>query len=81
MSSLTIDLDDATARLIESAAQVAKQPVRDWVRDSICYAAEQIIKDAAPASASVRRVFPLHPGAMKASSDFNAPLDEFAPYV
>jgi hypothetical protein len=29
----------------------------------------------------VRRVSPLHPGVMQPAPDFNAPLEELAPYV
>jgi hypothetical protein len=77
MSTLTIQLDENAARLVEDAARAANQPVAEWARTSICRAAALTVKGPAPAS----RVSPLHPDAMHPASDFNAPLDEFAPYL
>ncbi len=78
MSTLTIQLDDAAARLVEQAARAAAQPVEHWMRESICQAAAHALAAARPIT---RRISPLHPGAMDASPDFNAPLEEFTPYV
>ena len=78
MSTLTIELDDDAARLVERAAQAAHQPLEHWLRESVCQAAERTVK--APSSAP-RRISPLHPGAMEPAPDFNAPLEEFVPYV
>ena len=78
MSTLTIRLDDQAARLVEQAAQVANQPLEQWLRESICQAATRTVNRAKVDSA---RISPLHPGAMLPAPDFNAPLEEFAPYV
>ena len=78
MSTLTIHLDDEAARLVQAAARVVNQPLDHWLRESICEVAERTVKNAATAT---RRVSPLHPGAMQAAPDFNAPLEEFVPYV
>lgn len=77
MSTLTIDLDQDSARLVEEAARAANQPVDEWARASICQAAARMVKASSPAS----RVSPLHPGAMHPAADFNAPLEEFSSYV
>lgn len=76
MNSLTIDLDDDADRLVREAARAVNQPLGVWARDSLCRAAARAVEPAAPA----RRVSPLHPGAMQPSADFNAPMEEFAPY-
>jgi len=78
VSTLTISLDDETARLVEKAAQVVNQPVEDWLRESIGQAAARAAKTE---KAAPTRISPLHPGAMQLAPDFNAPLEEFAPYV
>lgn len=78
MSTLTIQLDDDAARLVAEAAQVAKQPLEDWLRENICKAAAHAVNGT---KLVARRVSPLHPGAMQPALDFNAPLEEFAPYV
>jgi hypothetical protein len=78
VSTLTISLDDETARLVEKAAQVVNQPVEDWLRESIGQAAARTVKTVKAASG---RISPLHPGAMQPTPDFNAPLEEFARYV
>lgn len=78
MSTLTIQLDDDAARLVQAAARVVNQPVERWLRESICQMAERTVNGALGA---VRRVAPLHPGAMQPTPDFNEPLEEFAPYV
>ncbi|MCI0538533.1 MAG: hypothetical protein L0Z50_25275 [Verrucomicrobiales bacterium] len=78
MSTLTIQLDDDAARLVAEASQAAKQPLEDWLRDNICRAAALAVNGA---KSVARRVSPLHPGAMQPGLDFNAPLEEFAPYV
>jgi hypothetical protein len=78
MSTLTIRLDDETARLVEKAAQAADQPLEDWLRENIYQAAAGAVNTGKAAS---RRISPLHPGAMQPAPDFNAPLEEFAPYV
>lgn len=77
MSTLTIELDDADALLVQAAARAMNQPVREWVRASIQLAAARAAEPAAPAP----RVSPLHPGAIQPAPDFNAPLPEFAPYI
>jgi hypothetical protein len=77
MSTLTIDLDSETARLVEEAARVAKQPIQEWVRLSISQAAAREVRAAEP----LRRVAPLHPNAMVAADDFNNPLEQFEPYA
>ncbi|MEI6780888.1 MAG: hypothetical protein WCQ21_08220 [Verrucomicrobiota bacterium] len=48
--------------------------------------AARLVREAAArtvngAKSTVRRVSPLHPGVMQLAPDFNAPLEEFAPYV
>ena len=78
MSTLTINLDDDTAQLVLAAAQAAKQPLEDWVRESICQMAQRTANHA-PTGAG--RISPLHPGAMRTTPDFDAPLEEFAQYV
>ena len=78
MSTLTINLDDDVARLVQAAAQAVNQPLEHWLRESICQMAERTVNSTKTAA---RRVSPLHPGAMQPAPDFNAPLEEFAPYV
>jgi hypothetical protein len=78
MSTLTINLDDEAARLVQEAAQAADQPVAEWLRINICEAAARTVSSAKSAR---HRISPLHPGAMQAAPDFNAPLEEFAPYA
>ena len=78
MSTLTIQLDDEAARMVAEAAQATNQPVEHWLRESICQAAARTVSTA---KATTRSVSSLHPGAMLPSPDFNAPLEEFAPYV
>jgi hypothetical protein len=77
MSTLTIQLDDAAARLVREAAQMADQPLEFWLREKVCQAAARAVNGGKPA---VRRVSPLHPGVMQIASAFNAPLEDFAPY-
>ena len=77
MSTLTIQLDDDAVRLVAEAAQAVNQPLDEWLRRSVCEAAAQTVNHA---KASTRRISPLHPGAMQTAPDFNAPLEEFAPY-
>jgi hypothetical protein len=79
MSTLTITVEDEAARLAQEAARLAHQPLEHWLRDNIRQAALRSVAGAqfgAPAA----RVTPLHPGAMQPTPDFNAPLEEFAPY-
>lgn len=78
MSTLTIQLDDDAARMVREAAQMADQPLESWLRDKVCEAAARTVNGG---KSAVRRVSPLHPGAMQAAPDFSAPLEEFAPYV
>ena len=78
MSTLTIQLDDDTARLVREAAEMADQPLELWLREKVCQAAARTVNGA---KSAVRRVSPLHPGIMQLAPDFNAPLEEFAPYV
>jgi hypothetical protein len=63
--------------MVAEAAQVMNQPLENWLRESICLAAARTVNSAKSAD---RRVTPLHPGAMQPAPDFNAPLNEFAPY-
>ena len=76
MSTLIIELDDASARLVHEAARAASQPVADWLRSRICEAITNRSNHSVP-----RRISPLHPGAMRTTHDFDAPIDEFTPYV
>jgi hypothetical protein len=78
VSTLTIQLDDDTARLVREAAEMADQPLELWLREKVCQAAARTVNGA---KSAVRRVSPLHPGIMQLAPDFNAPLEEFAPYV
>ena len=78
MSTLTIKLDDDAARLVAKAAQVTNQPLEHWLHESICQAAARTVNRA---NAAPHRVSPLHPGTMQPAPDFNAPLEEFAPYL
>ena len=78
MSKVTINLDDDAARLVQAAAQAVNQPLEHWLRQSICQIAERTVKNT---KAVAHRITPLHPGAMHTAPDFNAPLEEFAPYV
>ena len=78
MSTLTINLDDDAARLVQAAAQSVNQPLEHWLRESICQAAAQTVSQSPAVS---RRLAPLHPGAMQPTADFNAPLEEFAAHV
>jgi len=75
---VTIQLDDDTARMVREAAQRADQSLESWLREKVGQAAAGGVNSAKRA---VRRVSPLHPGAMQAAPDFNAPLAEFAPYA
>ncbi len=76
MSTLTIDLDDDTARLVQEAARAADQSVAEWLRHKVCEAAAFSRQPSTP-----QRISPLHPGAIQAAPDFNAPMEEFAAYV
>ena len=78
MSTLTIDLDDGDAELVQAAARVVNQPLERWVRESICQVAKCTLQSTRTA---VRRISPLHPGAMQPTPSFDEPLQEFAPYV
>ena len=78
MSTVTIHLDDEAARLVQAAARAVNQPLEHWLRESILQMAERTVNSA---KASAPRVSPLHPGAMQTTPDFNAPLEEFAPYI
>ena len=78
MSTLTIKLDDDDARLVAKAAQVTNQPLERWLRENICQAAARTVNRA---EAAHGRISPLHPGAIQPAPDFNAPSEEFAPYV
>lgn len=78
VSTLTIQLDDEAARQVAEAARAANQPLEHWLRASIQQVAAQTVGSA---KAAVGRISPLHPGAMQTAPDFNAPLEEFAPYV
>ncbi len=78
MSTVTIQLDDDAARLVAEAAKVTNQPLEHWLRESIRQVAARTVNSAKIAA---RRVSPLHPGAMQPAPDFDAPLEEFAPYV
>ena len=78
MSTVTIQLDDDAARLVQAAARAMNQPLEHWLQETIRQMAERTVNGA---KAAARRVSPLHPGAMQAAPDFNAPLEEFAPYV
>jgi len=78
MSTLTIKLDDDAVRLVAEAAKAMNQPLEHWLSESIRQAAVRTVNRAKVAH---RRVAPLHPGAMQTTPDFNAPLEEFAPYA
>lgn len=78
MSTLTIQLDEDAARLVREAARMVDQPVESWLREKVCQAAASIVNGA---KQTVRRVSPLHPGAIQPAPDFNTPLEEFAPYT
>jgi hypothetical protein len=78
MSTLTIQLDDDAARLVQQAAQLVAQPLEIWSQEKLCPAATGVLTNVKPAG---RRVSPLHPDVMRPAPDFNAPLEEFAPYV
>jgi len=80
MSTLTITVEDEAARLVQEAARLAHQPLEHWLRDNIRDAAERSVAGALGGTPSPR-IAPLHPGAMQPTADFNAPLEEFAPYV
>ena len=56
MSTLTIQLDDDAARLVQEAAQMADQPLEFWLRDKVCQAAACTVKSTKPA---IHRVTPL----------------------
>jgi hypothetical protein len=43
MSTLTIQLDDAAARLVREAAQMADQPLEFWLREKVCQAAARAV--------------------------------------
>ena len=75
---MIVELDDEAAEAIKVAAESAKKPLQQWLRESLCRAAAMALHDP---SFTVARVSPLHPGAMQATADFNAPLEEFAAYV
>lgn len=75
MSTLTIRLDDDAARLVAEAARAVNQPLEDWLRESIRQAAERTVQNS---KSGGKRIYPLHPGSMEATPDFNSPLGEFA---
>jgi hypothetical protein len=77
MSTLTISLDDESSRLVQEAARAANQPVSEWARNRICRAAVQTVHNSTP----LRRIAPLHPGAIQTTTDFNAPLEEFEAHI
>ncbi len=39
MSTLILQLDDDSARLVREAAQMANQPLEFWLREKVCQAA------------------------------------------
>ena len=78
MNTLTIQLDEDAARMVREAAQMAEQPLESWLREKVSQAAARTVNGT---KSAVRRVSPLHPGAMQPAPDFNTPLEEFAPYV
>lgn len=78
MSTVTINLDDDAALLVDAAARAANQPLEHRLREGIRQMAEQTVNSA---KAAAPRISPLHPGAMQAAPDFSAPLEEFAPSV
>lgn len=78
MSTLIIQLDDETARLVREAAQMADRSLESWLREKVSQAAARTVNGT---KSAVRRVSTLHPGAMQPAPDFNAPLEEFAPYA
>jgi hypothetical protein len=80
VSTLTITVEDDAARLVQEAARLAHQPLEHWLRDNIRQAALRSV-EGAKVGPPVSRIAPLHPGAMQPTPDFNAPLEEFAPYV
>jgi hypothetical protein len=57
---------------------MADQPLESWLREKVCQAAARTVNGT---KSGVRRVSPLHPGAMQPALDFNTPLEEFAPYA
>lgn len=80
MSTLTITVEDEAVRLVQEAARLAHQPLEHWLRDNIRQAALRSV-EGSRAGTPISRIAPLHPGAMQPAPDFNAPLEEFAPYV
>lgn len=76
MTTITIELDDRSARLIQEAASLANKSVDEWVRDSIFQAAVR----TATGAPRTERICGLHPGAIEMAPDFNDPLPEFEPY-
>ena len=80
MSTLTITVEDEAVRLVQEAARLSHQPLETWLRDSIHQAALRSVAGAVAGTPSPR-IAPLHPGAMQPTADFNAPLEEFGPYV
>jgi hypothetical protein len=54
------------------------QPLDLWLRESLRQVAERAVNGT---SAARQRVSPLHPGAIRTAPDFNAPLEEFGPYI
>lgn len=80
VSTFTITVEDDAACLAQEAARLAHQPLEHWLRDNIRQAALRTVAGT-PAGRSAPRVAPLHPGAMQPTADFNAALEEFAPYL
>jgi hypothetical protein len=78
MSTLTIAMEDDAIRLAQEAARLSDQSLEHWLRDNIRLAALRVV--TVPPAVDQKRIAPLHPGAMQPAADFNAPLDEFAPY-
>jgi len=78
MSTFTVSLDDEAAHLVREAARAVNQPLDRWLSESLRQAAARTLRRT---KAGTARIFPLHPGAMEAAPDFNAPLPEFSPYL
>jgi hypothetical protein len=70
MNTLTIQLDEDAARMVEEASKASNQPLEQWLRENICQAATRTMNPATPSPSQA--LTPLNP-------DYDPFFEEFAP--